>query len=142
MSNQLTSNYGTTAHMVNLTTGDFSGIRTWQAALEGSNARGEPGLHGVGHFTIAGDPGGDFYTSPNDPGFWVHHAMIDRLWTVWQGLALDERLMAMEGGTTMFGGGRAQTLDDEVDLGVVGVPVYTLRELMSVVDGPFCYYYE
>lgn len=137
----LMSNFGTTAHQVSLTT-EYTNITAWQDALQSKTREGEPGLHGVGHFTFTGDPGGDFYTSPNDPAFWVHHGMIDRLWTVWQGLELGNRLMAMEGGTEMSGGGRAQTLDDVVDLGVLGVPVRTLRELMSVVDGPFCYYYE
>lgn len=142
ISNYLTSNFGTTQHQVSLTT-DYTNISSWQEALQSKTASGEPGLHGVGHFTFTGDPGGDFYTSPNDPTFWVHHGMIDRLWTVWQGLDLDGRLMAMEGGTDMFGGeGRQQSLDDTVDLGVLGVPVRTLRELMSVVDGPFCYFYE
>jgi tyrosinase len=27
------------------------------------------GVHAGGHFTIAGDPAGDFYTSPGDPAF-------------------------------------------------------------------------
>lgn len=38
-------------------------------------------------------------------------------------------------------GSRQQSLDDNVDLDVVGQKVYKIRELLSVVDGPFCYYY-
>ncbi|KAK9779185.1 hypothetical protein SCAR479_04052 [Seiridium cardinale] len=36
---------------------------------------------------------------------------------------------------------RAQSLDDIMDLNVVEPKTYKIRELVSVVDGPFCYYY-
>lgn len=143
ITNYLTSNFGTTWHEVALTT-NYTTVSAWQTALQTKTAEGDLGLHGVGHFTFTGDPSGDFYTSPNDPAFFVHHGMVDRLWTVWQGLDLGARLMAMEGGTEMMdtnGTSRRQTLDDTVDFRVLGVPVRPLRELMSVVDGPFCYYY-
>jgi tyrosinase len=26
----------------------------------------------------------DFSDSPNDPIFWLHHSMIDKLWSEWQ----------------------------------------------------------
>jgi tyrosinase len=87
--------------------------------------RSSVGVHGVGHYTIGGDPGGDFYT-----------------WAIWQNLDLPARQMAMQGPSSMSGGGRAQSLDDLVDLDVVGTKVYKIRELMSTVDGPFCYAYE
>lgn len=38
-------------------------------------------------------------------------------------------------------GSRAQSLDDAVDLDVVAQKTYKIRDLVSVVDGPFCYYY-
>src|SRR4051812_21006363 len=58
-------------------------------------------VHMAGHFTVSGDPGSgnsdpyfflasanshllDFYTSPGDPYFYLHHAMIDRTWWIWQ----------------------------------------------------------
>lgn len=43
----------------------------------------EIGPHGGVHYVIGGDPGGDLFTSPADPAFWVHHAQMDRMWTVW-----------------------------------------------------------
>lgn len=107
------------------------------------------GVHVAGHYTIAGDPGGDFYTSPNDPAFFVHHGMIDRTWYIWQTQDLPNRLAVIAGGTDMMGGffgggGRQQSLDDVVDLGVAAPngKSYKIRELVSTVDGPFCYVYE
>jgi tyrosinase len=32
---------------------------------------------------LSGDPGGDLFTSPGDPAFFLHHGMVDRLWTLW-----------------------------------------------------------
>jgi tyrosinase len=53
-------------------------------------------------------------------------------------------MMAMQGGTNMMGGGRQQSLDDMVDLGVLADKPFKIRDLMSSVDGPgpFCYVYE
>mgnify|MGYP003662578300 FL=1 len=101
-----------------------------------------PGVHTAGHFTIGADPGGDFYTSPNDPAFWLHHGMIDRTWTIWQSQDLPNRMQVIAGGTSMFGGGAQQKLTDTVDLTPLVSKVYQLKELMSIVDGPFCYVYE
>lgn len=44
-----------------LTSGNLSTIGAWQDALQSPT-----GLHGVGHYTYGGDPGGDVYTSPNE----------------------------------------------------------------------------
>lgn len=38
-------------------------------------------------------------------------------------------------------GSRAQKLEDPVDLDVIADKVYKISELVSIVDGPFCYYY-
>ncbi|KAH3904263.1 hypothetical protein HBI56_176760 [Parastagonospora nodorum] len=102
------------------------------------------GVHPAGHFTVSGDPGSDFYTSPGDPYFWLHHAMIDRVWWIWQAQDYANRQQVIAGGTSMFGGGRAQSLEDNVDLEVLNVngKVYKIKELVSTVDGPLCYVYE
>lgn len=70
--------------------------------------------------------------------------MIDRLWTIWQSQSLETRLEVIHGGTSMFGGGRAQSLDDLIDMNVVEPThkSWKIRELVSVVDGPLCYLYE
>ncbi|KXX76751.1 Tyrosinase [Madurella mycetomatis] len=149
ISNYLSSRYTRTEDIVSLIT-NSQNIATFQNVMQGAGggfggfggAAGGIGVHAGGHFTIAGDPGGDFYTSPNDPAFWVHHGMIDRAWTIWQSLDLAARTQVIAGGSSMMGFGRQQSLDDLVDLGVVGEKVYRIRDLVSSVDGPFCYVYE
>jgi len=136
ITNYLSSRYGKTADIVTSIT-SFQRVGPFQNYMQGGQ-----GVHQVGHFTVSGDPGGDFYISPNEPSFWLHHAMIDRVWTIWQTQDYATRMMQLEGGTSMMGAsGRQQSLDDIVDLGVVG-KAYKIRDLMSTVDGPFCYVYE
>jgi tyrosinase len=38
--------------------------------------------HNAGHRFVGGHMAGAF--SPNDPVFWMHHANVDRLWSIWQ----------------------------------------------------------
>ncbi|AEO65574.1 uncharacterized protein THITE_2046868 [Thermothielavioides terrestris NRRL 8126] len=160
ISNQLSSRYLRTQDIANLITssGDIGTFQNTMQSVGGGGGFGfgsgfgsgsgsgagvtGMGVHAAGHYTIAGDPGGDFYTSPNDPAFWVHHGMIDRTWTIWQSQDLGARTQVIAGSSSMMGFGRAQSLDDLVDLGVVGNKVYRIRDLVSVVDGPFCYVYE
>jgi tyrosinase len=136
ITNYLSTRYGKTQDIVNQIT-NYKDIASFQNFMQGAT-----GIHGVGHFTVSADPGGDFYISPNEPSFWLHHGMIDRTWTIWQTQDYKSRMMAMQGGTNMMGGGRAQSLDDIVDLGVVAQKQYKIRDLMSSVDGPFCYVYQ
>jgi tyrosinase len=134
ISNYLTSRYAKTSDIVNLIT-NYNDIAGFQRKMQA-----EDGVHGAGHFTA----GADFYSSPGDPVFWLLHSMIDRVWYIWQVQDLENRLQVIAGGTQMEGGGRAQTLEDPIDLGVVNVDgkVWKIKELVSTVDGPFCYTYE
>lgn len=74
--------------------------------------------------------------------------MIDRVWWIWQNLDLPNRQNALAGTLTFANDppSRNATLDDVVNLDVNNAPGYeggiTLRELMSTMDGPFCYVYE
>lgn len=61
---------------------------------------GLTGVHAGGHFLIGG-VGIDAFASPGDPAFYLHHAQVDRVWTIWQGLKPEERL------NQVFGTGRA-----------------------------------
>jgi len=150
ISNQLSSRYGRTQDIVALIQNSRN-IGTFQDSMQNVSPSGGMGVHNAGHFTIAGDPGGDFYISPNDPAFWLHHGMIDRTWYIWQSQDFANRQQVIAGGTSMmggfggFGGGggnRMQSLEDPIDMGVVGKQVYKIKDLVSTVEGPFCYVYE
>ena len=41
------------------------------------------GVHNSGHVWVGGSMG-SIPNAPCDPAFWMHHAEIDRLWSVWQ----------------------------------------------------------
>ena len=43
----------------------------------------EHGPHDSGHNWMGGLLS-DTQTSPKDPAFWLHHAQVDRLWSLWQ----------------------------------------------------------
>lgn len=58
ISNYLTQLYATTDKTAALITSSRT-IATFQDVMQGAT-----GVHGAGHFTVAGDPGSDFYTSP------------------------------------------------------------------------------
>lgn len=65
-------------HSTEAINADISGSNSYDA-LRGAI---EYGAHAVVHNNI----GRDFsqMVSPNDPLFWSHHAMVDRIWYIWQ----------------------------------------------------------
>ncbi|KUJ22160.1 Di-copper centre-containing protein [Mollisia scopiformis] len=132
----LTKNYATTAIIASLIT-SYKNVGDFQTVMQGGS-----GVHSAAHFTIGSDPGGDFYTSPGDPAFYLLHAQIDRVWTIWQMQDLPNRMQVMSGGTQMYGGGATQKLTDSCDISNVASKVWQLKDLMSTVDGPFCYVYD
>ncbi|KAF3008598.1 hypothetical protein E8E13_007715 [Curvularia kusanoi] len=116
-------------------------ILTFQTDMHPSP--GVIGVHNGGHFTWGGDPGGDVYSSPADPAFWFHHAMIDRTWWVWQNQDLKKRVNVVAGTLTSMNKPptRNATLDDTMGFGYVGQPNITIRDAQSTLGGPFCYIY-
>lgn len=48
-----------------------------------SQLDGPTGVHTSGHFQV-GSIQFDVFVSPSDPIFWLHHAQMDRIWTIWQ----------------------------------------------------------
>ncbi|KAI0023881.1 hypothetical protein F4780DRAFT_769121 [Xylariomycetidae sp. FL0641] len=114
--------------------GDFR----WPAARKWGFA-----VHGGGHFSIAGDPGGDFYFSPLEPVFYLHHGNIDRMYFIWQNLDFENR-QTMAGTITMMNQppSRNGTLEDVLDITPVG-EAYKFGQLLDTVGGdPFCFVYE
>lgn len=121
-------------------------IYWFQTVMEGQFDQGKYGVHSGGHYTVSGDPGGDFYTSPGDPVFWLHHANIDRIWWIWQMKDLERRLVEISMTKTMLNRPPSEngTLEDVNNLGVLAGDVLT-RDLMSTMGGMggrLCYLYE
>lgn len=121
---------------------DYSDIASFQYFMQGDFANGYFGVHAAGHYTVGADPGGDFYVSPGDPYFFLHHAQIDRTWWIWQNQDLATRQFAISGTNTMFNfpPSANTTLDDILEMGVTADPI-PIRDVMSTLDGPLCYIY-
>ncbi|KAF2214242.1 hypothetical protein CERZMDRAFT_66346 [Cercospora zeae-maydis SCOH1-5] len=128
-------------------------ISTFQGVLQGAFAFSPPqpfyGPHTSGHYIIGGDPGGDFFTSPGDPWFYLHHAQVDRVYWIWQNLHLfdeGEKWKQIAGTVTFFNipPSRNARLDDRFDLGVNdGFRGMTIGEGMFTLEGErYCYVYE
>lgn len=145
LSNAVNANYANaTAILSNIlkpqTVADF------QLQLQGIPGSGNIGVHGGGHYSLGGDPGRDVYVSPSDPAFYLHHAMIDRVWWIWQMLSPIKRQYsdsAISGTKTFMDMPPSDdaTLDDLVDIGYTGAEPIAIRDLMSTLGGPFCYVY-
>ncbi|KAF6798247.1 tyrosinase central domain containing protein [Colletotrichum sojae] len=106
----------------------------------------EIGPHGGMHYAISGDPGADLFTSPGDPAFWVHHGMMDRMWTLWQAIDPVRRHTDLNGGdyghTTWANSppSNKTQLTDMIDMGYTG-PGIQIQDVMDTLSGPFCYFY-
>jgi tyrosinase len=123
---------------------NFRDIAAFQAEYQGAFAQGRMGVHTGGHYTMGGDAGSDFYNSPSDPAFFPHHAMIDRVWWIWQNQDLKNRQWALAGSAGKIGETLAKnaTLEDFLGMGdYVGVSNITIKAALSTMGGPFCYTY-
>lgn len=98
------------------------------------------GPHAGGHFSL-GAGLQDQYASPADPAFFLHHGMIDNLWTNWQLQDPETRTFALEGTVTTFNYPPSQnvTLDWEMNFGWLDTPK-KMEEMMNVTK--YCYRYE
>ncbi|ORY69010.1 uncharacterized protein BCR38DRAFT_406885 [Pseudomassariella vexata] len=107
----------------------------FERVMLGTPENNDWGVHMGGHYTIGGDPGGDFFASPGDPMFWFHHGMIDRIWWIWQMQDPENRMHVVPG---------SPPADDIVDLAWVAPPTL-LSDLLTNIggnDGDFCYIYD
>lgn len=100
------------------------------------------GLHGNGH-TVTGGFQDDLWASAQDPSFVFHHAQMDRVWALWQGLNQTVRTKEVSDTLTIKNEPPSAngTLDTVVDMGFLA-DAMTIGELSSTIDGPFCYIYE
>ncbi|KAJ4290193.1 hypothetical protein N0V90_010408 [Kalmusia sp. IMI 367209] len=96
----------------------------------------EEGVHGYGHNGIGGTMR-DFYTSPSDPVFWLHHGMVDRHFRIWQNL--DGNRVNYIDGT----GPDGNTLTMDTDIYLNGLkPNLKVRDIMNTLGGFLCYRYD
>ena len=129
----------------------------------GTNLEANDGVHTAGHFIVGGIHM-DAFASPGDPAFYLHHAQIDRVWTIWQNKNAKNRTSQVYGTSTAFNGqfrlmysitkevfmliGRMLlvppspnvTLNTTVDFGILAAK-QPISSLVSTIDGPFCYMY-
>jgi tyrosinase len=98
--------------------------------------------HSGGHWAVGQDMH-DVFVSPSDPVFWLHHGMVDLLWSRWQAKDPKNRQYALDGTITSFNNPPSvnATLDFVQDWGYLGKPM-KIRELMDVTKGLYCYRYE
>jgi tyrosinase len=90
-----------------------------------------------------GGSAADFHSSPTDPLFFLHHGMIDNIWTTWQNLDFYRRQFIIKGTSTLGNNPPSpeMTLDDVISFGFVAEDV-VFRELMDTFAGGYCYRYE
>ena len=150
----------------------YKNVEQFQAHLQGDDryVLNELGVHGGGHYTIGGDPGGDPFISPGDPAFYLHHAQVDRVFWIWQMLDFANRqvrchppishsishspnppligltnkiFQGVHGTSTLQNNPPSPdvTVEDLIDLSPLAPPI-KIKDLMNTVGGsPFCYIY-
>lgn len=87
----------------------------------------------------------DFYSSPGDPVFYMHHTTLDRLWTLWQARDPATRQYAISGTSTIYNSPPSPIfkLSDTINLGKLSPRgPQPIRDLLNVKGGtPLCYAY-
>ncbi|OLN87556.1 Grixazone synthase 1 [Colletotrichum chlorophyti] len=136
------SKWFTNANILNITVGEASRtIELFQNELQGRFADGFLGMHAGGHFAVNGEAS-DLYSSPVDPTFFLHHAMVDRVYWLWQALHLWN---AFEIAGTITINNRPASRDtlksDILDMGVTA-DNRTIDDVLNTIGGsPLCYIY-
>lgn len=137
------SRYNTYANVTQLLLGQTT-IQYFQAEMQGFVGDNKLGIHGAGHW-LGGGPSQmqDFHSSPNDPIFFLHHAMVDRVWAIWQALDSKNRQEAIYGTSTLNDSPPSpeKHLSDSIAFGFAGQNEI-FGDLMDTLGGKFCYRYE
>jgi tyrosinase len=132
----------TLPNLYNITLGDAShSIKAMQDEFQGRFADGFLGLHAAGHFVMGGDSS-DLYSSPNEPAFFLHHSMVDRVYWIWQ--ALHPKQARDIAGTITISNrppSRDALKSDPLNMGVNAAEI-TIDDALDTLSGsPFCYIY-
>ncbi|KAJ7624811.1 Di-copper centre-containing protein [Roridomyces roridus] len=143
--------------LVNGFVGDFVGFQKY---LEGFNSS-----HSAVHLMMGGDMGGECPASappdcvpgptfsPNEPLFWLHHAMIDKIWADWQEAHPAHKHVYVGGAQQpnlhnssqyhAFPTGTPPWLNMSSRMPADGLfPEATIGSVMSTTEGMLCYVYE
>ena len=111
--------------------------------FQGRFSDGFLGLHAAGHFSIGGDAG-DIFSSPVDPVFFLHHAMVDRVYWLWQALH-KEKANTVAGTITLNNNppSRNTTLEDLIQMNYLSVEATPIGDLTDTLGAkPLCYIYH
>ncbi|CAE6412534.1 unnamed protein product [Rhizoctonia solani] len=90
------------------------------------------------HRAIGGDLRRQY--SPNEPLFFLHHAQIDRLWTIWQGRN-ETRLHDYAGNTVQNATVDTASLNDQL-LTLGFAPTRDVDDFMDTMSNGLCYTYD
>ncbi|EME47601.1 hypothetical protein DOTSEDRAFT_166790 [Dothistroma septosporum NZE10] len=120
-------------------------VEDFQWRLQGYNSDTDKfGVHGGGHYSIGGSMM-DFHSSPAEPLFYLHHGMVDRIWTIWQNLDIGSRQNSIHGTGTLgcsVPDCPAMQLTDRLPFGFVRTADPVFKDMMDTFAGPLCYRYE
>lgn len=103
----------------------------------------EKRLHGGGHWAVGGVMAG-FSASPQDPAFWLHHGMVDRVWALWQAADPGARRYQYNGTSTFLNPvGVTPEVGNEtaMDFGGLDQSVVRLEDVADPLGSAYCYVY-
>ncbi|PPQ73806.1 hypothetical protein CVT24_007258 [Panaeolus cyanescens] len=122
-----------------LTMPEFESFRT---EIEGQPVMDGPRTHDGGHIAIGGEMS-NFYSSPGEPLFYLHHAHLDHIWWKWQNADPEKRMYQVTGRTTPEDDFRNVTLEFPLSVGQLD-PGHGARigDMMNIRQQPNCYDYE
>ncbi|KAF8196035.1 tyrosinase, partial [Pholiota molesta] len=125
-----------TAAVANLT--KQTNYEDFRIQLEGEPITETHRTHDGGHYGIGGEMS-NFYSSPGDPLFYLHHANLDRIWWQWQN-SEPSHFYAMTGRTTTVAPFVNVTLDYPLHMSTLGRSAI-IRDVMDIQSEPNCYTY-
>ncbi|KDR79915.1 hypothetical protein GALMADRAFT_1169475 [Galerina marginata CBS 339.88] len=130
------SKYLTTAAVTNTT--NLLTFDDFRKEVEGHPFTDDFRMHDGGHVAVGGEMS-NFFSSPGDPLFFLHHANIDRIWWQWQQKDA-ARLYEIAGPATLVEPVHNVTLDYALVMGSLG-PTLPIRDIMDISSKPSCYAY-
>jgi tyrosinase len=109
--------------------------------------------HAGGHNAVGSELGvmADFYASPGDALFYLHHANMDRLWWIWQRREWSTRGGDISGPVEQFGApfdfkvrkiSASVTLDFQMEARPLASRGMRIGDVMDISRGALCYVYD